>query len=128
MGASLQIRLKRVYESPAEDDGYRVLVERLWPRGIAKAEARLDLWARDLAPSHELRKWFEHDPERWPEFRARYHQELDDSNDDPHVHDAVETVIERARSGIVTFVFASREERFNNAVALREWLIAREDS
>ena len=112
----MQIRLKRVYEEPAADDGCRILVERLWPRGLSKETARLDLWAQDVAPSSSLRKWFDHDPDKWPEFKARYFAELDARSD------AVDPVRERVRETQVTFVFASREERFNNAAALKEYL------
>ena len=112
-----RIALKRVYDAPARSDGTRILVERLWPRGLAKAKARVDLWARDAAPSTELRKWFDHDPEKWAEFKRRYFAELRGNRD------ALEDVLEHARGrGAVTFVFASKETRYNNAVALREYV------
>jgi len=75
------IKLKRAYEKPAEDDGERILVERLWPRGLTKLRARIDLWLKDVAPSTELRRWFGHDPDKWDEFRRRYQKELKDDND-----------------------------------------------
>ena len=111
------IRLKRVYDPPADEDGYRILVERLWPRGISKERARIDLWLRDAGASPELRTWFGHDPERWEEFRRRYFAELS----------AREEVVQALRKAIqdrrtVTFVFAARDEQHNNAVALLEFL------
>jgi uncharacterized protein YeaO (DUF488 family) len=109
-------RLKRVYERPATADGQRILVERLWPRGLSREKARIDAWPREIAPSSELRKWFDHREERWPEFRARYFAELDEQPD------AVAALLQRLRSGPATFVFASREERMNNAVALKEYV------
>lgn len=114
--APLPILLKRVYEEPSRSDGDRILVERLWPRGISKEAARIDLWAKDVAPSTELRRWFGHDPDKWDEFKLRYFDEL-------HVRrDSLERILERVRAGKVTFVFASRELKYNNAVALKEFL------
>ncbi len=111
-----RVRLKRVYEPPAGSDGCRVLVERLWPRGLSKEAARVDLWLKDVAPSSELRRWFGHDPEQWLEFKRRCFEELKERED------AVEVLRARARSERVTFVFASREVEHNNAVALKEYL------
>jgi uncharacterized protein YeaO (DUF488 family) len=113
---AVRISLKRAYEPPARADGCRILVERLWPRGLTKQKAKIDLWAKDAAPSTELRRWFGHDPERWAEFKRRYFEELG------AWEDAVEPIRARVRAGRVTFVFASREPRFNNAVALKEYL------
>ncbi len=112
----MPIHLKRAYEEPAKADGWRVLVERLWPRGVAKDAALIDEWVKDAAPSTELRKWFGHDPAKWEEFRARYFAELDDR---PGILDEL---ARRAKRGKVTFVYGSRETRFNAAVALREYL------
>ena len=112
----MQISLKRVYQDASETDGTRILVERLWPRGVSKERARIDLWLKDAAPSTELRQWFSHDPERWPEFRRRYHSEL---HDNPEALDALMPFLER---GPVTFVYSSRETRYNAAVALRDYL------
>ena len=114
--ARYSIVLKRAYEKPSPSDGTRVLVERLWPRGVSKQTAKIDLWLREVAPSTELRRWFRHDPEKWHEFKRRYFEELAGRQE------PVETLLECARSGRVTFVFGSREERFNNAAALREYL------
>jgi uncharacterized protein YeaO (DUF488 family) len=110
------ILLKRAYDTPSRSDGYRILVERLWPRGVAKQHAKIDLWLKEAAPSTELRRWFNHDPNRWVEFKRKYFRELDS-------HEAsVHPILERVRAGPVTFIFASRELRFNNAVALKEYV------
>lgn len=109
-------RLKRVYEKPARSDGERVLVERLWPRGVAKAAAAVDLWLKDVAPSPQLRKWFGHDPAKWEQFRRRYWKELEGRQE------AVGRLRTRARQGAVTLVYAARDERHNGAVALKEFL------
>ncbi len=112
----MSISLKRAYEKPSRSDGCRILVERLWPRGVSKLDAKIDLWPKQAAPSTELRRWFDHDPDKWVEFRRRYFSEL-------QAHDeALEPIRERVRAGRVTFVFGSRETRFNNAVALKEYL------
>jgi uncharacterized protein YeaO (DUF488 family) len=112
----MPILLKRVYERPSRTDGCRILVERLWPRGLAKQDAKIDLWAKEAAPSPELRRWFNHEPDKWAQFKRRYFKEL---RARPQ---ALEPVLERLRAGRVTFVFASREPRYNNAIALKEYL------
>ena len=112
----MAIQLKRAYEAPSGSDGCRILVERLWPRGLTKVDARIDLWLKEVAPSPELRRWFDHRPDRWPEFKRRYHEELEERSE------ALETLLQRITDGPVTFVFASRETRYNNAVALKEYL------
>jgi len=110
------IQLKRAYEAASPDDGLRVLVERLWPRGMSKQKAQIDLWLKDLAPSTELRKWYGHDPARWPQFRKRYWGELKGRGD---LLTLLKYVIqERA----VTFVYAASDEERNSAVALKELL------
>ena len=111
----MAIELKRAYDTPVDADGTRILVERLWPRGLSKGKARIDWWAKETAPSTELRKWFDHDPDKWTEFRRKYHAELKKRPE------AFEKLMEMVR-GKVTFVYASKEERFNAAVALREYL------
>jgi uncharacterized protein YeaO (DUF488 family) len=111
-----RVRLKRVYDPPARADGKRILVERLWPRGLARERAKLAAWPKEIAPSPKLRKWFDHRPERWDEFRTRYFAELDAQRE------AVAELRELVARGVTTFVFASREEQLNNAVALREYL------
>jgi uncharacterized protein YeaO (DUF488 family) len=110
------VRLKRVYLPPAPEDGRRVLVERLWPRGLTKAAAGIDLWLKEIAPSPKLRAWYGHEPARWPEFQARYRAELA-ANPAP-----VETLRALCRQGAVTLVFAARDETRNSARVLLEWL------
>ena len=113
------IKLKRVYEAPAPEDGERILVERLWPRGLSKQRAKVDLWLKDVAPSPELRRWFGHDPARWDEFRRRYWQELEQNAD------AVRLLKSKARKGAVTLVYAARDEDHNGALALQQFLKGR---
>ena len=110
------INLKRAYELPAPEDGFRVLVERLWPRGLKKEALGLDLWLKDIAPSPELRRWFAHDPAKWEEFCRRYWAELAGRPD------VVQVLREKLRQGRVTLVYGSRDEEHNAAVALREFL------
>ena len=110
------IRLKRAYEAASGSDGLRILVERLWPRGVSKAKARIDLWLKPLAPSTELRQWYGHDPARWPQFRKRYGAELKDRAD-------VVALLRYVTEGrTVTFVYAASDEERNSAVALKEFL------
>jgi uncharacterized protein YeaO (DUF488 family) len=113
------IVLKRAYEPPAADDGSRVLVDRLWPRGVAKADAKLDAWMKEIAPSTELRKWFGHDPARWEEFQARYRKELDAHGD------LIADLRTLARKGRLTLVYSAHDEVHNDAVVLRERLLGR---
>ena len=110
------ILLKRAYEAASSDDGLRILVERLWPRGVSKQKAQIDLWLKDLAPSTELRKWYGHDPARWPEFRKRYWAELKDMGDLLVLLGFV------TGERTVTFVYAASDEERNSAVALKEFL------
>ncbi|TAH53167.1 MAG: DUF488 domain-containing protein [Betaproteobacteria bacterium] len=113
------LKIKRVYETPAEDDGFRVLVDRLWPRGLAKDKAAVDLWLRDVAPSNELRKWFGHDPARWDAFRTRYAAEL--RLGDAAV--ALQALREAAAAHpVLTLLYAAHDEVHNNAVVLRDLL------
>jgi uncharacterized protein YeaO (DUF488 family) len=116
MAGTHAIHLKRVYEDASPDDGFRILVERLWPRGITKEQAGIDLWMKEIAPSAELRKWFQHDPEKWDEFQKRYRAELKENGD------AVKELKERLKTGKVTFVFASKDERHNSALVLKAFL------
>jgi uncharacterized protein YeaO (DUF488 family) len=113
------IIIKRIYDAPSRGDGKRILVDRLWPRGVKKDEARIDAWMKDVAPSGDLRKWFGHDPEKWGEFKRRFFAELKNKKD------LVDQLAGMARKGRVTLLFGSKEERFNNAVALKEYLEAR---
>ena len=110
------IRVKRAYEAGTEEDGVRFLVERLWPRGIKKEDLVVEGWLKDLAPSTELRKWFNHDPTKWDEFRQRYSRELEK-------HPTVwRPLLARARRGRVTLVFSAHDTQFNNAIALKQFL------
>jgi uncharacterized protein YeaO (DUF488 family) len=110
--------LKRVYDPPEPGDGTRVLVDRLWPRGLTKEKAAVDLWAKDVAPSHELRRWFGHRPERWDEFRTRYGEELRT----PEAREEMRALRALAREGPVTLLYGAKDEELNNAVALRDAL------
>lgn len=114
-----RIRLKRTRDPVAKADGTRVLVDRVWPRGIKKEDLQHDHWLKDLAPSTELRKWFAHDPEKWPEFQRRYRKELDQA---PEV---VGPLLEMAREGTVTLLFGARNREHNQAVVLREYVLER---
>ena len=114
------IASKRAYEPYAPSDGYRVLIDRLWPRGVSKADAHLDAWAKDVAPSRELREWYGHDPAKWPEFRSRYQKELRA----PAAKAVLDDLVKRARRGRVTLVYASRAADISD-VAVLERLIDR---
>lgn len=115
----MSIKLKRIYDEPHADDGRRILVDRIWPRGISKQRAALDDWIKDIAPSNELRKWFGHRSDRWEEFRRAYLEELDQ-------HGERLAELERlANKETVTLLFAARDESRNNAVVIREWLTGR---
>src|SRR5690606_4840134 len=116
-GLMRRLRVKRVYDPPAPDDGLRVLVDRLWPRGLKKEDARIDLWLKEVAPSAELRRWFGHDPSRWDEFRRRYAAEL---RANPAVLEELRASL-RGR-GVATLLFAARDAERNNAVALKALL------
>jgi uncharacterized protein YeaO (DUF488 family) len=111
------LAVKRVYEPPAPDDGQRVLVDRIWPRGVSKQDAALALWLKEIAPSDELRKWFGHEPARWAEFRKRYGAELDQNEE------AVGELRALLRHGKVTLLYGAHDEAHNNAVALAEYLL-----
>ena len=113
------IRVKRVYEPPSTRDGRRILVDRLWPRGLSKADAKIDNWPKNIAPSTELRKWFGHDPDRWSECKRRYFAELESKSD------TVRALLDYVRAGTVTFLYSSKERRLNNVVALKEYLDSR---
>lgn len=113
---SAMITLKRAYDPVSRDDGTRVLVERLWPRGVSKAKLRVEAWLKEVGPSTELRKWFGHDPEKWPEFRRRYFRELSSRPE------AWQPIVAAARRGTVTLVYSSHDTQHNNAVALQEYL------
>lgn len=114
----MSIRLKRAYETPEPDDGFRVLVDRLWPRGVSKSTASIDLWLKEIAPSTSLRQWFGHEPSKWPEFKTRYFAELDNNPQ------SVDQLLAHVRRGIVTLVYGAKDLEHNHAVALRKYLQA----
>ncbi len=114
---TLEVRLKRAYEAPSAEDGTRVLVDRLWPRGLRKSSAAIDRWLKDVAPSTELRRWFGHDPSRWSEFRRRYRTELSHK---PELLNELRTVAQR---GPLTLIYAARDELHNEAVVLRDVIV-----
>jgi uncharacterized protein YeaO (DUF488 family) len=111
-----KLKIKRVYAEPAKADGTRILVDRLWPRGVSKARAKLDLWLKEIAPSPELRKWFGHDPKKWLRFRTRYKSEL------KRHAEQLALIKSRARAGVVTLLYAARDQEHNEAVVLKELL------
>lgn len=112
----MNVRVKRVYVLPSREDGTRILVDRLWPRGLSKDKAKIDLWLRAVAPSQELRTWFNHDPAKWEEFQSRYRQELEQNSA------AVMELRRHLQTGTVTLVYGSRDDLHNNAVALQAFL------
>lgn len=107
------IKIKRIYDQPAKEDGFRILVDRLWPRGISKEKVKVDLWLREIAPSNDLRKWFSHDPKKWEDFKIRYERELKGKQE--LLHKIKEAEKEK---GIVTILYSARDEEHNNAVVL----------
>ena len=111
------LKLKRAYDAPAKNDGLRILVDRLWPRGISKEELKLDEWDKDVAPSTALRKWFGHDPERWAEFKKRYHAELEAKPE------GVQKLKRLAARKIVTLVYGAKDDVHNHAIALKEFVL-----
>ena len=114
---NMQLKIKRVYEDLSQEDGKRILVDRLWPRGVTKEKAGIDLWLKGVAPSTELRKWFGHDPSKWKEFRKRYRQELKNNKEQ------VSILYEALKNGAVTLVYAARDQQHNEALVLKEWLV-----
>lgn len=117
--AQTKLHIKRVYDEPAKDDGKRILVDRLWPRGLTKEKAGVDLWLKEIAPSNELRKWFGHDPKKWPEFKRRYAGEL-------KTHDQqIALLRQEAKEGAVTLLYGARDEEHNEAAVLLEMLLRR---
>jgi uncharacterized protein YeaO (DUF488 family) len=112
----MRIPLKRAYEAPSPNDGARILVDRLWPRGLTKEKAAIDLWLKDIAPSSELRKWFGHDPAKWEEFQSRYRAELQ------HNTEPVRILRQKLSEGPVTLVYSAKDEAHNDAVVLKQFL------
>lgn len=115
----MTIHIKRAYERAETHDGYRVLVDRIWPRGVSKEDADLDVWAKEIAPSTELRKWFDHDVSKWSEFEQRFRQELKQSDD---AQDTLKALHRRHNDGTLTLVFAAKDTEHNNAVVLKKMI------
>ncbi len=113
---NMKLKIKRVYEKPAEDDGKRILVDRLWPRGLTKEKAAVDLWLKEIAPSTELRKWFGHEPEKWQEFQKRYQQELKKNKEQ------VLVLKEQLKKGVITLIYGAKDKEHNEALVLKAWL------
>ena len=111
-----ELKLKRVYEAPQKDDGTRILVDRLWPRGLTKEKAKVDLWLKEIAPSTGLRKWFGHDPKKWRSFRKRYETELKDHADE------IKLLKSKVKEGTVTLIYGARDQEHNEALVLKEFL------
>lgn len=117
----MKIQTKRIYTAPSNQDGTRILIDRVWPRGVSKASAQIDFWAKSLAPSTALRKWYQHDIDKWDEFRSRYHKELDNN-------DAAFGELRPYLDGeTVTIVYAAKETTYNNAEAFREYLLRKKN-
>lgn len=114
----MKIKIKRVYEPASDDDGMRILVDRIWPRGITKSRANLDSWMPDIAPSSDLRRWFNHDPEKWTQFTRRYANQLRDNKA------AVQALREKVARGPITLLYAAKDEQHNNAAALKQFLVS----
>jgi len=110
----LNIKIKRVYEKPSKDDGKRILVDRLWPRGLTKEKASVDVWLKDIAPSTEIRKWFGHDPNKWEEFKKRYLKELKGNGEQ------IRLLKQEIDKGVVTLVYGAKDEEHNEAVVIQE--------
>ena len=117
----MKIQIKRVYDEPSAADGTRILIDRLWPRGLSKAKAQVDLWLKDIAPSTPLRQWFGHDPGKWEEFKKRYKDELD------HNSEAVAQLRALLAQGTVTLLYGAKDKEHNDAVVLQEYVEKREE-
>ena len=112
----MNVQIKRVYAEPNASDGKRILIDRLWPRGLTKEKARVDLWLKEIAPSTQLRQWFAHDPNKWPEFQERYRAELEKNNA------ALSLLLQQIKEGKVTLLYGAKDEAHNDAVALKEYI------
>lgn len=115
------IKIKRIYDNPSgkgdnENGGFRILVDRLWPRGLSKNKVNIDVWIKDIAPSTSLRKWFNHDERKWDEFKLRYFKELEKCNE------SLDTILDKVEKGSVILLYGAKDEKFNNAIALKEYL------
>ncbi len=114
----MRIHIKRIYATPSTDDGARVLVDRLWPRGQSKEKLKIESWAKELAPSHELRKWFKHEPDKWLEFKRRYKKELDGNIE------SIESLLNDFCDRTITLLYSAKDEKYNQAVVLRDYMKA----
>lgn len=114
------INIKRVYEQPSDDDGKRVLVDRLWPRGLSKERAEIDQWAKEVAPSDKLRKWFKHDPKKWEAFRKRYRAELEGNL---RAKKILKSIADDSKIGRVTLLYGARSKNYNNAIVLKDLIV-----
>ena len=112
----VRMQLKRIYDAPSPDDGFRVLVDRVWPRGMTKEKAAIDLWAKDIAPSTDLRKWFDHDPEKWGAFQEKYREEL------RNIRSALEDLVAKAEDRPLTFLYGAKDEKHNQAIVLLDFM------
>jgi uncharacterized protein YeaO (DUF488 family) len=115
----IMIKIKRTYDKPETEDGFRILVDRIWPRGLKKTDVQMDLWQKDIAPSSPLRKWFKHDESKWNEFKNRYYQELKNKKD------SIGLLLDKTQKGTITLLYSSKEDKYNNAIALKEYLEAK---
>ena len=115
----IMIKIKRTYEKPETEDGFRILVDRIWPRGLKKTDVQMDFWQKDITPSAPLRKWFKHDESKWNEFKNRYYQELQNKKE------SIGLLLDKARKGTITLLYSSKEDKYNNAIALKEYLEAK---
>lgn len=115
----MSFKTKRIYGKPEKTDGFRILVDRLWPRGLNKEKARVDEWLKDIAPSNDLRKWFSHDQKKWETFKKRYCEQLENKET------LVKLLLKKIKTGPVTLLYAAKEEKFNNALVLKEYLESR---
>jgi len=113
------IKIKRTYEKPETEDGFRILVDRIWPRGLKKNDIQMDFWQKDIAPSAPLRKWFKHDESKWDEFKNRYYQELQNKKE------SIGLLLDKAQKETITLLYSSKEDKYNNAIALKEYLEAK---
>jgi uncharacterized protein YeaO (DUF488 family) len=110
------LKIKRIYEKPVHSDGFRILVDRLWPRGLSKEKAKVDLWLKEIAPSNQLRKWYGHDPKKWAEFKKRYSEELKDKKE------LISQIRQKEKEGTVTLLYGTKEKQYNNTIALNEYI------
>ena len=115
----IMIKIKRTYDKPETEDGFRILVDRIWPRGLKKTDVQMDLWQKDIAPSSPLRKWFKHDESKWNEFKNRYYQELKNKKD------SIGLLLDKTQKETITLLYSSKEDKYNNAIALKEYLEAK---